>query len=207
MHMKPRNRLQRGFSLIESLVAIVVMALGIMGIIGVQMRTLTDTQGGVRRAQAIRLIEDLGERIQSNPDALNNLAAYKVDFVAPTGGANCTTSACAPADLAKSDIQQWYTNVTNALPGAQIAVFAPKDGPRQLGVLIGWNENQYNQSGKAATASETIEAKATLTVAGTRDDNSAIACPANFICHLQYIQPTQRCTPWSLGGGTLYCPN
>ena len=54
----PHSPWQRGISLIESLVAIVVMALGILGILGVQMRTLADTQTGVRRAHAIRLIED-----------------------------------------------------------------------------------------------------------------------------------------------------
>lgn len=59
-HLNPVTaRRQRGISLIESLVAIVVMALGILGILGVQMRTLTDTSTTVRRAQAIRLIEDL----------------------------------------------------------------------------------------------------------------------------------------------------
>ena len=51
--MLKKNNLQRGVSLIESLVAIVVTALGILGILGVQMRTLADTQTGVRRAQAI----------------------------------------------------------------------------------------------------------------------------------------------------------
>ena len=39
---------QHGITLIESLVAIVVAALGILGILGVQMRTLTDTQTTVR---------------------------------------------------------------------------------------------------------------------------------------------------------------
>ena len=53
---------QRGITLIESLVAIVIAALGILGIVGVQMRTLADTQTTVRRAQAIRLIEDLAGR-------------------------------------------------------------------------------------------------------------------------------------------------
>ena len=38
-----RSRIQRGITLIESLVAVAVMALGILGILGVQMRTLTDT--------------------------------------------------------------------------------------------------------------------------------------------------------------------
>lgn len=48
----------------------VVMALGLLGVVGVQMRTLADTQTGVRRAQAIRLIEDLSERAKVNPSAL-----------------------------------------------------------------------------------------------------------------------------------------
>ena len=47
---------QHGISLIESLIALIVTALGILGVVGVQMRTLTDTSSTVRRAQAIRLI-------------------------------------------------------------------------------------------------------------------------------------------------------
>ena len=66
------NKPQRGITLIESLVAIVVMALGILGILGIQMRTLSDTQNGVRRAQAIRLIENLSERKKVNPNSAKN---------------------------------------------------------------------------------------------------------------------------------------
>ena len=48
---------QHGITLLESLIAIVIAALGVIGIIGVQLRTLTDAQNTVRREQAIRLIE------------------------------------------------------------------------------------------------------------------------------------------------------
>ena len=67
---------QKGFSLLESMIAIIVMVLGILGVLGAQMKTLTDTQSSVRRAQAIRLIGDLGERLQNNPDALGDLSTY-----------------------------------------------------------------------------------------------------------------------------------
>ena len=195
-------RRHRGISLIESLVAIVVMVLGILGILGVQMRTLTDTQAGVRRAQAIRLTEDLAERLQNNPDALNNLAAYTAE---PSSSNNCQSSSCAPGDLATYDIKQWRDNVSEALPGGQAIVFIPKGGPRQLGVLIGWRENRYNQNGQEFTTAELAALNAPLAVAGINSVGDApVNCPAGLICHLQYIQPTQRCTPW---GGTLYCPN
>ncbi len=200
----PGCRPQRGITLIESLVAIVVMALGILGILGVQMRTLTDTQAGVRRAQAIRLIEDLGERLQNNPDALGNLSAYTTT---PTSSDDCANAACAPDKLATYDIKQWRTSVNDALPGSQVIVFIPQGGPRQLGVLIGWSETRYNQNGKSFTTAEKAALTAPLTVSGTNSAGTAVNCPADLICHLQYIQPTQRCTPWGLGAGALYCPN
>ena len=203
MTQPPGYRTQRGITLIESLVAILVMALGILGILGVQMRTLTDTQAGVRRAQAIRLIEDLGERLQNNPDALGNLSAYTAS---PSSSDDCASSACAPDKLATYDIKQWRASVTNAMPGSQAIVFIPQGGPRQLGVLIGWNENRYNQNGQDYTTTEKAALTAPLTVSGT-DSAGAVNCSANLICHLQYIQPTQRCTPWGLGSGALYCPN
>ncbi|GBU15119.1 hypothetical protein AwPolaro_04970 [Polaromonas sp.] len=82
---RPLHR-QRGISLLESLVAIIVMALGILGVLGLQLRTLADTQNSVNRAQAIRFIEDLSERMKINPNALGNLGSYVSGWqsVAPT---------------------------------------------------------------------------------------------------------------------------
>jgi len=92
--MPPQSRRrQRGISLIESLIALVVAALGILGVVGVQMRTLTDTSSTVRRAQAIRLIEDLGERMKANPNALAVIDNYLSDFSHNPTPTNCPTMA------------------------------------------------------------------------------------------------------------------
>ena len=195
---------QRGITLIESLVALVITAVALFGLLGVQMRTLVDTQAGVRRAQAIRLIEDLGERMQNNPNALGNLSAYTTT---PTTTVDCGTTACTPAELATYDIKQWRDNVAANLPGGNVQVFVPKGGSRQLGVLIGWREGEYNIDGKARTASETEQLQSVFTVTGTDSADTEIKCPDGLLCHLQYLQPTQRCTPWSIGTGALYCPN
>jgi len=200
-----RFKPQRGIALLESLIAIVVMALGILGIVGVQMRTLTDTQAGVRRAQAIRLIEDLSERIQNNPDALGNLSTYTTKPTSVT--TDCTSTACNPADLAKFDIKQWRTAVTSGLPDGDATVFVPKGGGRQLGVLISWTESRFSSSGNALSTAEKTALNAPMAVSGTDAADQAIQCTDGHLCHLQYIQPTQRCAPWGVGGATLYCPN
>ena len=79
-HPTTAHRRQRGITLIESLVALVISALAILGIVGVQMRTLADTQTAVRRAQAIRLIEDLSERMRVNPNALTQITNFESTF-------------------------------------------------------------------------------------------------------------------------------
>ena len=204
MRRLKRGRGERGIALIESLIAMLVMALGILGIVGVQMRALTDTQAGVRRAQAIRLIEDLGERLQSNPDALNYLGAYTASAdTAP----DCAAAACSPPQLAAFDAWQWRRNVAAALPEGSATVFLPKGGARQLGVMVGWNENRYSSRGTAASTAQTAALQAPLVVTGLDVADDPVVCPANQSCHIQYLQPTQRCAPWATGGAGLYCAN
>ena len=214
MLLKPQHtqrKLQRGISLIESLVAMVVTALGILGILGVQMRTLSDTSTTVRRAQAVRLIEDLGERMKASPNALGNLGAYVSAFSdVPTVG-SCAAG-CNSAQLAAHDLAVWKRTLRSTLPLAQASVFVPpaESGlaagqARQLGVVIAWRENE-GEGRKTDDIDSTKVRKADGSfVAGT---SAASACPTNFTCHLQYIPVVGRCAPYAPGGGTptYYCP-
>ena len=205
--LKTKNikiKLQKGFSLLESMIAIIVMVLGVLGILGLQMRTLTDTQASVRRAQAIRLIGDLGERLQSNPDSLGNLTVYTST---PTSSKDCANTVCTPAELATYDIKQWRANVASTLPGSSATVFTPQGSSNQVGVLIGWNENRYLQNGNSLSDTDKQKLDAPFQFTATDAAGKDITCPTGLTCHIQYIQPMQRCTPWSLGGGNLYCPN
>ena len=196
---------QRGITLLESLVAIVVMALGILGILGVQMRTLSDTQTGVRRAQAIRLIEDMGERMKANPSALANLSSYVSNFAASPTVPSCA-SGCTAANLATYDVAVWKRTVRESLPLGKASIFvAPGEADgnrRQLGVIVAWRENE--RDGMSTTDKAAINA--TLT-AGAGTDTATNACPADHTCHLQYIPVSARCAPYLGGGFTQYfCP-
>jgi type IV pilus assembly protein PilV len=197
--------LQRGFSLIEAMVAIVVMALGILGILGVQLRTLTDNQTGVRRAQAVRLIEDLSERLKANPDAIGNASAYESSWGAtlstPT---NCSVAtgfpgtSCTPAQLAAYDIDRWIRSVRAALPLGDAAIFISPSDTRELGVMIAWRANERGDSAS--------DSAYTSVFAPASTGGAAINCPAGKICHLQYISLTQRCLPDAASSSMVYCP-
>lgn len=203
---------QRGITLIESLVAIVVASLGILGILGVQMRTLSDTQTTVHRAQAIRLIEDLSERMKVHPNALNSIASYTIGWrvgAAPTAPAAklCTGATnCTHAEFATYDLREWKRAVERALPlGDANIFFAPDEAAeaagsrRQLGVLIRWRENERDTS---AAYKDSLS-----TAGGALGGTGAPACDPGFTCHLQYIPVSSRCAPYFADTAVQYfCP-
>ncbi len=203
------QRRQRGISLIESLIAIVVTALGILGILGVQMRTLSDTSTTVRRAQAIRLIEDLGERMKVNPNALASINSYVSTFAnEPTVPTSGCAAGCGQADLVTYDLAAWKKTVKDTLPLGKAAVFIPPAGQSsQLGVLIAWRENERDTS---TTYKDQIDATKVRAADGSLSDGGGTdtatnACPADHTCHLQYIPVAGRCPPDSNFPGDYFC--
>lgn len=207
---------QRGITLVESLVAIVVMALGVLGILGVQMRTLADTQTSVRRAQAVRLIEDLSERIRVNPSGLYQLASYAIDTPIPstpptaqdlaasqTLQNNCGSTACTGTQLATRDRALWLATVQQSLPLGHARVFVVDSentliDRRQLGVMISWRENERAmEDSNYAAVLQSPDSTA-----------SGVGCPAGRSCHVQYIQPGARCMPYGASGAVQFvCPD
>lgn len=185
--VQPRNGAfqtrQRGLTLLESLVALVVLALAVLGMLGVQMRTMAETQTGVRRAQAVRLIEDLSERLKSNPGAQASLDSYKADWNdSITAAADCSTTSFTPVQLASWDLKQWRSNVAETLPMGQAATFVSTDttdpgARRMLGVMVAWRANERDVAAASNYAS-------TFSV-----DTAAVQCPSNRICHRVFLQP------------------
>ena len=204
----PRSRLQRGISLIESLVAIVVMALGILGILGVQMRTLADTQTTVYRAQAIRLIEDLGERMKINPNALGSINNYVSGFSdEPTPG-DCS-SGCSHGDQAPYDLALWKQAVKATLPLGEASVFLAAGetddaNRRQLGVMVAWRENERD-------IADDDDREKYIQALDASAEGGSVTCPENHTCHLQYLSVAARCAPYRVntavnGEVKYFCP-
>ncbi|GAB2489264.1 hypothetical protein GCM10027082_45360 [Comamonas humi] len=215
-------RRQRGITLLESLVAIVVAALGILGILGVQMRTLADTQTSVRRAQAVRLIEDLGERMKVNPNALGNINSYVLTWAAePTppdtrpmtaqAAKTCDASTCSHAELAAYDVREWKRLVETSLPLGNAATFlavgedATSSDRRQIGVMVSWRENERDDSDAYRNRIDTTKI---IAADGTASEGGgAVTCPSGRTCHLQYLPVSARCAPYFAGGAAQYfCP-
>ena len=184
------RRLQRGVSMIEALVALLVLALGIMGLAAIQTRTLVESRASNERAVAIRMAEDLNERMQLNSAVKFATPApdphpYVVTWGAAAAGTDCLAAACTGVQLASYDIQQWKTALGQLLPGGDARGFRSTTDGNQFGVLIGWREVQAKNQGSAGT-SELAQYTDRFTV---DTGVNGITCPAGLVCHLVYIRP------------------
>lgn len=170
-----QGRRQAGIALLESLVALAILSGALLGMLLVQLRTLEATAGANHRAQALRLIDDLAERIRANPDGFARLADYRVGWGAPPApDADCEAQWCDPAALARWDLARWKASVAHALPLGDAAVFdvpALSNGTprRALDVLIGWRSKEADTFAPAPDAE--------------------IWCPAGLACHFGHVQP------------------
>lgn len=117
--------LDRGFSLIEVMVALVVMSVGMLGMASLYVTSLRANGTAISRTQAVNLAADLAERIRANP---GGQSAYAPTTAPTSDGNNCYKgTACTPPQLASDDLYIWGQQVTDKLPGslAPIVTYTP----------------------------------------------------------------------------------
>ncbi len=179
---------QRGSSLLESLIALLVLALGVMGMALVQTQTLVEARSTNQRAMAVMMAEDLNERMQANLAGRPSFDAYLTDWGAPASPTppSCLSQLCTGAQLAAFDLHQWKTTLGQLLLNGDARVFRSGTDASQFGVLIGWAATQAKREAVASTEAELLLYQgAVAVVTGV----NGVVCPAGRICHLVYIRP------------------
>lgn len=128
MHMfsthLPRAQSQRGASLIEVLVAALILSLGMLSLIGIQASTSQVSKVNALRAEASRLGQDMADRIRANQAATANytlIGAYSGNDTNRTL-MDCSTAACSAANIATLDINQMRNLSRLALPRGDIRI-------------------------------------------------------------------------------------
>lgn len=103
-----------GFTLIEVLIAVVILAGGLLGLAALQATTLRNNQSAYFRSLATQLAYDISDRMRSNRAGViagnYNDAAASID--------NCEANTCTPAQMAGYDLALWNgANGLRQLPG------------------------------------------------------------------------------------------
>jgi len=121
----------RGFTLLEVLVATIILSVGLLGISGMQVTGLRSNHSALLRSQATMFAYDMSDRMRANGEAFKSATGY---YNSPVGAADndcLTTIGCGSEAMAKNDMFAWSTNIVNTLPaGAGVVCIdsTPDDG-------------------------------------------------------------------------------
>lgn len=130
-----------GFTLMEVLVALVILSIGLLGLAGLQAAGLRYNHSSYLRSQATLLAYDIVDRMRANrQEALNG--SYNIALgTSPAAPASCTGSAafCTPAQLKDDDLYQWETALKNTLPSGTGGITM---NGTQFTITVQWTDDQ-----------------------------------------------------------------
>ena len=132
------HRAQRGTTLVETLVALLVLSIGLLGVAGLQMASLQNNRGAHLRSQASVLAYDIADRMRANRNV-----ALAGGYVIAMGATPAGTS------LASIDLINWKQTLAVTLPAGdgQIDLL----GSNLVRIRVSWTDSLGAQQFDAQT--------------------------------------------------------
>ena len=162
-HLSRRQR-ESGTTLIEALVAMLVLSIGLLGIAGLAAASLRNSQGAWARAAVASGLSDFADRVRANPTA--NETAYRFaanDYAAQREALldeevviakDCLAEVCTPTQLATYHLTDWRLAMNRSMPGAAVWVTGERDKGYQATVM--WFDKTFvDDDGVTPSASAT----------------------------------------------------
>jgi type IV pilus assembly protein PilV len=132
MYLQNSMKRYNGFTLIEVLIAVVLLAGGLIGLAGLQAKGLSDNQSAYNRSQATQLAYDIADKMRANSLMAANYLSATLDPTEatcstsddPCTACESTANMCSPAQLVVKDLYDWNKDLNASLPGGKGSITA-----------------------------------------------------------------------------------
>jgi type IV pilus modification protein PilV len=115
----------RGFSMVELLVAVLVMGVGVLGVTALQLMSLQNNRSALLRAEAVQMAYDMMDRVRANP--VGAVAGVAYDGLAigdnPPAATDCVANNCTEAQIIAFDQAVWKCSLGTFNAVAACAAF------------------------------------------------------------------------------------
>lgn len=123
---------QRGLTLVETIVAILLIASGVIGIAAIYAQSQSIARGGRLHERAVELAQEIATRIRDDLDSKNN---YET-----TLGATCNAD-ISKADTAVNVVACWQDAVEQDLTNGSALISLDRNAvPAQYVIVVSWSE-------------------------------------------------------------------
>lgn len=147
-YCNPRALASLGFSLLEVLVALIVLSVGLLGIAKMEALALSSTAVSTRRALAALEADSLADSMHVNKGYWGAAAGLTftvsgntVTTLPVSPAPTCTIGApCNSSQLASYDLNAWANQLSNLLPSDQATIACNGNTPIECLITISWNE-------------------------------------------------------------------
>jgi type IV pilus assembly protein PilV len=156
-HRKTQRRsrqAQTGVALLEALMALLLLASGVLTLLWTHQQALALQRQQVMRAVAMGLADDLAERMQLNaPRSADYAKTWGASALGAGRQPDCAAQPCLRTELAHWDMQQVQQTLQTQLPEGDAAVFALSDAPGWWGIVLAWRDDRmtYRTDGASGT--------------------------------------------------------
>ncbi|MEK1941182.1 MAG: type IV pilus modification protein PilV [Pseudomonas sp.] len=134
----------KGFTLIEVLIALVILAIGLLGMSSLMMTSMQSSQSAYLRSQASLLAYDLTERMRANVDRATGSNDYQISAgTTSVTNPGCTGGLCTPTQQAQLDLSEWRAALTGSIPGSTASVV--RANQNEYTITIAWEESSALQ--------------------------------------------------------------
>jgi len=157
---------QTGLTLLEVLIALLVLSIGLLGLAGLQAMSIRNNQSSVERTQANLLAYDMIDRMRANLATAQSAAnpyALSLSDSPGTPATNCNTASCSPSQLTSFDLYEWTRTLARELPNGDGSISNATVGGRTIfTVTVQWANDRGVRGAdgaqvEAATSSLSIE--------------------------------------------------
>jgi type IV pilus assembly protein PilV len=138
-----------GFTLIEVMVALIVLSIGLLGISGLVLNTLKANDSSSMRSQAAILANSIRDNMRANllgasvgPPS-NYDVAYLAPYVITPASQACFNTTCTPAQIAQNDLNNWKNALALRLPtGDGQIVTVANGGVTTVTITVRWDDTR-----------------------------------------------------------------
>jgi type IV pilus assembly protein PilV len=156
----PDLNFSRGFSLIEVLVALIVLSVGLLGIAKMQALAISSTSVASSRSLAAIQAASMAAAMHANRGYWTSATSQAADVSIvgkiitnpPPGSAVCTATSCSPEEMAAYDVGQWTNDLNALLANPNATIKCIPQTPPACRITVQWTEKTVASNGDAAAA-------------------------------------------------------